>query len=378
MKILYLIDTIAIWGGLERIVVEKVNYLAENYDYEMHIVTTDQGCHPIPYPLSPKVTYKDLCIRFHQQYSYRGLYRLYKKVYLYRLFIKRLKRYIQDVHPDVVVSVRPEFTNAIVKAKGLVPLVFESHSSCKGQIVTESDFLAKVKAKHSISSVKNAQIVVALTEGDASEWRKINPRVCVIPNIVHLNETGEYSDCEAKSVIFVGRFSKQKNIKCLLEIWKIVHERRPNWKLQIYGGYGEEQDSLLPVIEHMNANIHVHEPISDIMNKYKDSSILVLTSVYEPFGLVMPEAMSCGIPVVAFDCPYGPSDIITDGEDGFIIPNHATQLFAEKVCLLMDNPDLRKKMGKAGVASSRKYDAKLIMPLWKELFEQLTKINKVT
>ena len=375
MKILYVIDTIVNWGGLERVVVEKVNYLAEHYDYEMHIVTVDQGCHPIPYPLSPKVTYQDLGIRFHQQYSYHGLYRLYKKVYLYRLFIKRLKYYFQDVNPDVVVCVRSMFNNAIVRAKGLVPLVFESHSSCKGQIIIEPNFFAKLKAKLSILSVKNAQLVVALTEGDASEWRKINPRVCVIPNIVHLNETGEYSDCEAESVIFVGRFSKQKNIKSLLEIWKIVHERRPNWQLQIYGGFGEEQDFLLPVIEQMNANIFVHEPTSDILNKYKENSIFVLTSVFEPFGLVMPEAMSCGIPVVAFDCPYGPSDIITDGVDGFIIPNHATQLFAEKVCMLMDNPDLRKKMGKAGIVSSRKYEAKSIMPQWKELFEQLTNMK---
>lgn len=372
MKILYVIDTIVNWGGLERVVVEKVNYLAENYDYEMHIVTVDQGCHPILYPLSPKVTYQDLSIRFHQQYSYHGLYRLYKKVYLYRLFIKRLKCFFQDVNPDVVVCVRSKFNNAIVRAKGLVPLVFESHSSCKGQIVIEPNFFAKVKARLSILSIKNAQQVVALTEGDASEWRKINPRVCVIPNVVHLNETGEYSDCEAESVIFVGRFSKQKNIMRLLEIWKTVHERKPNWQLQIYGGFGEEQDFLLPIIEQMNANIHVHEPTLDIMNRYKECSILVLTSVYEPFGLVIPEAMSCGIPVVAFDCPYGPSDIITDGKDGFVIPNHATQLFAEKVCLLMDNPDLRKKMGKAGVISSRRYEAKSIMPQWKELFEKLT------
>ena len=375
MKILYVIDTIVNWGGLERVVVEKVNYLAEHYDYEMHIVTVDQGCHPIPYPLSPKVTYQDLGIRFHQQYSYHGLYRLYKKVYLYRLFIKRLKCYFQDVNPDVVVCVRSMLNNAIVRAKGLVPLVFESHSSCKGQIIIEPNFFAKLKAKLSILSVKNAQLVVALTEGDASEWRKINPRVCVIPNIVHLNETGEYSDCEAESVIFVGRFSKQKNIKSLLEVWKIVHERKPNWQLQIYGGFGEEQDFLLPVIEQMNANIFVHEPTSDILNKYKENSIFVLTSVFEPFGLVMPEAMSCGIPVVAFDCPYGPSDIITEGVDGFIIPNHATQLFAEKVCMLMDNPDLRKKMGKAGIVSSRRYEAKSIMPQWKELFEQLTNMK---
>jgi glycosyltransferase involved in cell wall biosynthesis len=242
--------------------------------------------------------------------------------------------------------------------------------------MTESEFLTKVKAKHSISSIKNAQIVVALTEGDASEWRKINHRVRVIPNVVHLNETSIYSDCKAESVIFVGRFSKQKNIKSLLEIWKIVHERKPNWQLQIFGGYGEEQDSLLPIIKEMNANIFVHEPTSDIMNKYKESSILVLTSIYEPFGLVLPEAMSCGIPVVAFDCPYGPSDILTDGRDGFVIKDNDIQFFAEKVCLLMDNPDLRIRMGKAGIVSSRRYEAKLIMPQWKELFEQLSIKNK--
>ena len=89
MKILYVIDTIVNWGGLERIIVEKVNYLAENYDFEMHIVTVDQGCHPIPYPLSPKVTYQDLGIRFHQQYSFHGLFRLYKKVCLYNYNVRK-------------------------------------------------------------------------------------------------------------------------------------------------------------------------------------------------------------------------------------------------------------------------------------------------
>ena len=145
--------------------------------------------------------------------------------------------------------------------------------------------------------------------------------------------------------------------------------------MQIFGGYGEEQDSMLPIIEKMNANIHVHEPTSDIMNQYKKNSILVMTSVYEPFGLVLPEAMSCGLPVVTFDCPYGPSNIITDGKDGFLIRNFDIQFFAEKVCLLMNNPDLRKKMGKAGIVSSRRYEAKLIMPQWKELFEQLSNMK---
>ena len=372
MRILYVNDAIAIWGGVERILVEKVNYLAENYGYEMFVVTTNQGSHPMPFPLSHKVTHKDLDIQIHRQYLYHGLFRIFKKIHLNYLFVKRLRSYIQEIQPDVIVSVRPMLTNTIVRANGSIPLVFESHSSYKGQYTLDAHLYTKLKVELSNWSVRYAQQVVALTEGDASEWRKINSHVCIIPNIVHLNDSGSYSDCEAESVIFVGRFSKQKDIKSLLEIWKIVHERKPKWQLQIYGGHGEEQDSLLPVIGNMNANIQVQEPTSDIMNKYKDNSLLVMTSAYEPFGLVLPEAMSCGIPVVAFDCPYGPSDIITDGEDGFLIPNRDIQLFAEKVCLLMDNPDLRKKMGKAGIASSQRYEAKLIMPQWKELFEKLT------
>ena len=371
MRILYVNDAIAIWGGVERILVEKVNYLAENYDYEMFVVTTNQGCHPMPFPLSQKVKHKDLNIQLHRQYLYRGLFRIFKKLHLTYLFCKRLRSYIQEIQPDVIVSVRPMLTNTIVWANGSIPLVYESHSSYKGQYAIDSHFYTRIKVELSNWSVRYAQRIVALTEGDASEWRKISPHVCVIPNIVHLNDSDRYANCESESVIFVGRFSKQKDIKSLLEIWKIVHERKPNWHLQIYGGHGEEQNALLPVIEKLNANIHVHEPTSKIMDEYKENSILVMTSAYEPFGLVLPEAMSCGLPVVAFDCPYGPHDIITDGKDGFLIENKDIQLFADKVCLLMDNPDMRKEMGKAGIVSSRRYEAKLIMPQWKDLFEQL-------
>ena len=221
------------------------------------------------------------------------------------------------------------------------------------------------------SAVKNAQMVVALTKGDAEEWRKLSSNVCVIPNVVHLNKNRSYSDCTAKSVIFVGRFSKQKDVGSLLHIWNLVHQRHPDWNLHIYGGYGDEQEALLTEIKQMNANIIVHEPTPDIVEKYKESSILLLTSRYEPFGLVLPEAMSCGLPVVAYDCPYGPADIITDGEDGFLVPKQDIAAFTEKVSLLMDHQELRVKMGMAGIESSQRYAASRIMPLWKNLFKHL-------
>lgn len=371
MKIVYLNDALAIWGGLERILVEKVNELAERYDYEMFLLTANQGDHPIPFPLRPQVTHIDLKIQFHKQYEYHGIRRLLKKIELNRLFVKRFRERINEINPDVIVCVRSDFAGVVSKVKGSIPFVFESHTSRFAQRFIQADWFSQAKAELNNYSVRSAQRVVTLTEGDAKDWKGINPHVQVIPNIVHFNSSGHYCNYDAKSVIFVGRFSTQKDITSLLNIWKLIHSCHPEWQLQIYGGFGEEQEKLLPIIQEMNANIIVHQPTRDIFDKYLKSSILLLTSMFEPFGLVIPEAMSCGLPVVAFDCPYGPADIITDGKDGFLVKNRDISEFADKVCLLMERPELRKTMGQAGIQSSRRYNASLIMPMWKGLFEQL-------
>lgn len=372
MKILYVSDAIAIWGGLERVLVEKANYLADNYGFEIHLVTVNQGEHPIIYELSNHVHYKDLNIKFHSLYLYKGLRKLIKRFRLWKLFVKRLKSYIESVSPDIVISVRPELTSGLVKAKGNVPLIFESHSSYFSQLFEKKDFYTYLKVRWHNHSVKNTRMVVALTNGDASNWRKINPNVFVIPNLVHLNDSDNYSSCKAKTVIYVGRFSKQKDIGILLKIWTIVYQRHQDWNLQIFGGFGDEQERLLSEIRMMNSNICVNQPVKDIFEKYSASSILLLTSCYEPFGLVLPEAMSCGLPVVAFDCPYGPADIITDGVDGFLIKNRNIEEFSDKVCTLIENEDLRRRFGKAGVLSSQRYRADNVMPQWVYLFNQLS------
>lgn len=372
MRILYVNDALAIWGGLERILVDKVNLLSKLYSYEMYLVTVNQGNHPIPYPLDSKVVHKDLGIQFHQQYKYHGLRRLFVHIQLERIFKNRLKKCIQETTPDVIVCVRSELVKTICQVKGSIPLVYESHTSRNAQKFLKSDFYTRLKASLYNYHVKKAQLVVTLTEGDASDWSSINPHVCVIPNVVNLNESGRTSDCLSKSVIFVGRFSTQKDIGSLLKIWQIIHNNYPEWQLQIYGGYGEEQNVLLPQIERMNANINVHKPTPEIFLHYMDNSILLLTSVFEPFGLVLPEAMSCGLPVVAFDCPYGPSDIITDSIDGYLIKDRNIEAFASKVCQLIENPEMRKKMGKVGILSSQRYHASTIMPKWKRLFEEIS------
>ena len=110
--------------------------------------------------------------------------------------------------------------------------------------------------------------------------------------------------------------------------------------------------------------------MSDVFDRYLNSSMLLMSSLYEPFGLVLAEAMSCGLPVVAFDCPYGPADIIKNGIDGFLVENRNIGVFANRVCLLIEDEQLRKKMGKTGVQSAQRYKAENIMPLWNCFFSE--------
>ena len=328
MRILYVTDALAIHGGLERVLVEKINLLRKLYGYDITLVTTDQGDHPLLYSLDSHVNYYNLDIRFYEQYKYGRIRRLWEFFRLHKLFKHCLQTIIKEIEPDIIVCVRLKMLRLINKVKGPLPLLYESHTYRKASELEGENFVSHLKSFIYRRNEKIPQMIVALTEGDAEDWKKSNPNVCVVPNVVNLNKSGNYSNCLSKSVIFAGRFSKQKDIRSLLHVWEIVHKQHSDWTLHIYGSYGEEQNILLPVIQRMDANIIVHDPTISIFEKYLENSILLLTSLYEPFGLVLPEAMSCGLPVVAFDCPFGPADIITDGVDGFLIKNRDIKEFA--------------------------------------------------
>ena len=372
MRILYVFRSLAVWGGIERVLVEKMNYLSSVYGYEVYMITSDQGNHPIPYHLEDKVHIEDLNIRFHQQYQYNIVKRQWVAMQLKHIYEQRLGERIQQIQPDIIVCTTADHIDSLVKLKGSIPLVVESHSIYLRTIEDGRFCLQRKWYKHHyLKALSKVDAIVALTEGDATEWRKVHSHVVVIPNMVHLNE-GAVSTLENKRVIWVGRFDYQKRPLEMVKIWEQIQPQFPDWQLDIYGE-GEQQQVLEDKVPSLGMNINIHQPTECIIDCYRESSVLVSTSLFEPFGLVIPEAMSCGLPVVAFDCPYGPSGIVTDGEDGFLIPNRDIRLFVEKVCLLMEDESLRLKLGKAGSASSRRYDASNIIPQWKQLFEQLTK-----
>lgn len=358
MKIVYLYSSLAIMGGVERVLVDKMNYLV-NHGYEVYMVTADQGQHPIPFKLDYRVHFCDLQIRFHSQYQYRGWHRIKEGRKLKRLYHHRLMEKLQEFQPNVIVCTTSQDVHGLLRVKGHIPLVVESHVN-----FTHPDaWINRARTFYNNYWIGKADSVVTLTHGDADNWKHVSRHVHVIPNIVRLNNIERYSDCTNKRAIFVGRLVEQKGIPDLIKVWRIVNQRHPDWQLDVVGN---GQMESIP-----NIKLFIHDPTANIMEEYINSSMLLMTSVYEPFGLVLPEAMSCGLPVVAFDCPYGPADIIKHEYNGFLVPNRDINLYADYVCALMESPGLRQNMGAEGIKTAHRYQADRIMPMWKELFDSV-------
>lgn len=365
MTLLYVTDAFAVWGGMERVLADKMNYLSEFYGYDVVLVTVNQGGHSIPFSLNPQIKHVDLGVRFHQQYAYSGV----KRFLIYRKLVAQLKdklsNALSQINADIIICAKLDFVGVLNKLRGRTPLIVESHTICKADYYEKPGLLRRLHVWEYKRQVSKADAIVALTAGDAKDWQGYNRKVFVIPNVVHINETGYYSGCTEKRIIFVGRYTKQKDFESLLGIWSIVFSRHSDWTLDVY----TDGEINYP-------GISAFKPVANIMEKYSNSSILLLTSLFEPFGLVLPEAMSCGLPVVSFDCPYGPADIITDGVDGFLVKNRDINEFANRVCQLIEDKELRVQMGQAAVKSAQRYRADIIMPKWKELFERLCQKEK--
>ena len=365
MRILYTYRSLAVWGGVERILIDKMNYLVAQKEYDVYMLTTCQGNHTVPFALDPKVHLYDLGIQFHKQYQYSGFRRLIDAYGRIKLFEKRFKDKLHEIRPDIIICTTADPVYSIVKIKGKVPLIVESHSICHRTFFTQGLY-QWFRAMMLQKGLHKSSCIVALTEGDAIEWRKIHSHVEVIPNIVHQNKLG-LSPLSSKRVIFVGRFDYQKQPMEAIKIWQMVYPRHPDWHLDIYGE-GEQKAQLELFAKKINMNIHINEPVSDIFECYRKSSILISTSLFEPFGLVIPEAMSCGLPVIAYDCPYGPSAIISNETDGFLIKANDVVSFANRVNQLIDNESLRAQMGHAASLPSYRFSVDNIMYNWISLF----------
>ncbi|MBQ4169218.1 MAG: glycosyltransferase family 4 protein, partial [Bacteroidales bacterium] len=200
---------------------------------------------------------------------------------------------------------------------------------------------------------------VVLTEEDRGYWEGLD-NIEVIPNARSFAFESP-STCSAHQVLAVGRYNYQKGFDMLLEAWKKIDTS--GWMLRIAGS----GDDLGPV----PANV-ITGPSADIRKEYINSSIFAMSSRYEGLPMVLLEAQAAGLPIVSFQCKCGPKDIVEPGVSGYLVAEGDTSALAAKIKELMDDEELRRKMGSAAFKASERYDIQSIMNKWADLFQRLS------
>lgn len=383
MKIVYCLNSISHLGGIAVVTIAKANALAEIDGNQIFVCVSDYSVNELSSRLSPKVTLIDLNINYYKD-DWKSKIHVLKGIFLKRRKHQaKLKEVLNRINPDVVVSVGQSEKYMLPRIKGSWKSVRELHFTTNYRRYISTGFLSKTIAKLNNLydfkwKIRRYDHVVLLTEEDRKVYWNNADNVSVIPNPLTVRSSVA-SSLEAKTIISVGRLEKEKNFSSLIRAFALVAEKHSDWTLEIYGE-GSQKRPLQDLIEHFGLakNVFLKRPVYSIENELSKASFFVLTSDFEGFGLVIIEAMACGLPVLSYDCPCGPRNIISDGTDGFLIPLGDEQQLAEKMCSMMEHPELRKEMGKAAIDKSKRYSIEHVVCLWMNLFERLVKKERQT
>lgn len=377
MRILYNLIGTFNSGGMERIIIAKANTLAE-MGYEVIIVTTDQRGRKSFYSLHPNVQTFDLNINYSANNG-----QLLKKVFCYPFkqwkHKKRLKVLLYNIDPDIIISAYGNEITIIHQIPTRAKKLLEIHF-CKGFRLLQNNKLLwrlinaqrdRVEAK----LINKFDKFVVLTKEDKGYWGNL-PNMKVIPNFIS-ELPQQRTVLDKKVCIAVGRLTYQKGFDSLIKIWRIIHKQCPDWELKIYGD-GELRDELQTMIQdfRLEKSITIMPSTTQIDKAYCNSSVLLLTSRYEGLPMVLLEAMSHGLPVVAYTCKCGPKDLIEDGVNGLLVQEGNIEEFATKTIGLLNNTSKINQMGANAFKMAADYSKENIMHRWIELFNTLIESNK--
>lgn len=381
MKILYIINKMTNLAGIERILTCKMNYLSDTTNYQVFLTTYEQNGKALSFPLNPKIIYQPMNAPMPQRENQSFISWLASYFRARKIFRQDIKVLLKEFQPDILICTNYSFQvldiilNISQKLK--IKTVLESHTKSetvsmayKFQYHQQLYKLIRIWDENILKSLKYCQCVVTLTKRDIPFWQQNAKRIEVIPNMLTI--TPKYvTNYNAKRVISAGRYMTEKGFDRLLSAWHLLPESYNDWSLYIFGN--EDRTPYQHIVDsyRLSDKVHLMPATNNIADEFSMSSLYVMTSRYEGFGLVLAEAMSCGLPCIAFDCPYGPREIITNGDDGILVKDGDIEELATQMQLLMSNADLRKTMGEKAIKNIGRYNPERIMDQWDNLLNSI-------
>lgn len=362
MKIIYCINGFYRPAGMERALAEKANWLV-THGYELTILTTDQQGRPDAFPLDPRIRKIDLEIGYEDNNGSSLLDKLVHYPQKQRKHKKQLTRILAEIRPDITVSMFCNEVNLLSKIKDGSHKVLEIHFSRFKRLQYERrglwSIVDRFRSRNDERLAARYDRFVVLTEEDKGYWPSMtNLRVIPNPRTFTFSEP---ASLQSHTVLAVGRYSHQKGFDLLLQAWKMLDTQK--WILRIAGDGNP--------LEGLPANV-ITGLSSDMIAEYQSAAFMVLSSRYEGLPMVLLEAQAAGLPIVSFACKCGPRDVIIDGVDGILVREGDIAGLAAGMKRLMDDEDLRRRMGQAAFRNSDRYDKERIMALWENLFHELS------
>lgn len=367
MRICYIIESLFNSGGMERVLTVCVNSLCKEFD--ISVLTLYQCNNDYYYKLSELIKKYDLN---------------FKNIRKKRLLKKKLNQFFIEHKFDIIVSlggIDMYYLHSIKDgSKKIVWFHFALDIAKKSWIGPKPTLLRKCKAQlqtwKRIFHAKKYNKIVIISRADLEEWKRYTEKTLLIYNPVTIIQK-RVSDRKSKSVISVGRLDFQKGYDYLIDSWVLVSKKHPDWFLDIYGE-GEMKTTLQKQINNLQLDntVRLCGRTSNIEEKYPLYSIFVMSSRAEGFPLVLLEAASCGLPLISYDCNFGPREIIADGNNGFLVRNVGDiEELSHAINNLIENESLRNIMGDNAIRMVNRFSLPRITKEWHELFNETVANN---
>lgn len=379
MNILYCVPALYNPGGMERILTEKVNYLANLEGYNLFVFTTDQDNRPLYFKLDDRVTVHHSNLNFNQYFSCNYLEKYLGTKKLLRLYEQQLQAYIKKNNIDLIVSLGGKELEFLYRMKTNSAKICELHFSIdirKQFILSRGTnplfkLIGKYRAWEMIQQTKKLDQLVVLTKKDEEKLKLTHQNVTQIYNFSPLAPT-EKASLNQKKIVAVGKLDPQKGFDLLIEACTFI-KNWDGWILEIYGqGPDEEQLRSQISSHHLEQHIFLKGITQKVAEVYNSASFYVLSSRFEGFPMVLLEAISFGLPIVSFDCVTGPNEVIHNDDCGILVDDGNTEKLGEAIQRLIENRKEREEKSERAFQKSRIFSKDEIMKQWLELFKKHT------